>query len=181
MTEAEELADWYIGLNWRIAKKLKAEPYKPLDRDGLVGFFGRFLEEQDSLQLGEQASRLLSGLAFGQFLPNANHRTAITLVSLWLGLNRFDITLDGEFEAAARRFVQGSKEDIGRAYSRAAQFQGAKRQSYLWEKYWTGHLRSTKVFLENFSVIKEAIQSGRWGRMPASRLEILLTVSSVEV
>jgi hypothetical protein len=118
---------------------------------------------------------------YGQFMPNANHRTAITTVSIWIGVNGCDITLDRDFEKASGRYVQRSKEDIERAYERATALQGNMRTVYLWEKYWPGHLRITKAFLEDFPIIQNAVQSGKWGKTPERRLEILLTVSSIEV
>jgi hypothetical protein len=114
-------------------------------------------------------------------MPNANHRTAITTVSFWLGVNGCDITLDRDFENASGIYVQRSKEDIERAYGRAAALQGNVREDYLWEKYWPGHLRFTKAFLEDFPILQNAVQSGKWGKTPERRLEILLTVSSIEV
>jgi hypothetical protein len=168
-------------LNERISKELKAEPYKPLDGAGLVLFFGHFLEKWSGLPLREQATTLLSGLAFGQFMPNANHRSAISIASFWLGINGCDITQDGNFEKSAVLYLQRSKEDIERAYGRAAELHGKVRSSYLWERYWPGHLRSTEAFLEGLPIIKSAIQSGKWGKTPQRRLEILLTVSSIEV
>jgi len=177
---AERLADWFIGLNTKISKKLKAEPYKPLDRDGLVRFFNRYLEERNGFPLGEQAARLLSGLAFGQFLPNANHRTAMMLIVLWVKANGVDFSREPEYTSKARAYVLGSKMDVERAYERAAQFMGEKRQSYLWESYWPGHLRTTRRFLEGLAPVDGAIQSGIWGKTPQNHLEILLSSTSSE-
>ena len=74
-------------------------------------------------------------MIFGQFLPNANHRTAIATVSIWLGLNGVEITSDPGFEQAASVYVKKSKADIERAYGRAALLFGEKRTGYLWESY----------------------------------------------
>jgi len=179
--DAEKLAEWYISLNERISKKLNAEPYKPLDRDGLMAFFRRIIDEFDDLSLGKQAETILSGLIFGQYMPNANHRTAMMLIVVWLQANGVDLSKEPEFTSIVSAYVHASKKDVERAYERAAQFQGAKRQSYLWESYWQGHLRVTKSFLESISPIKDAIQSGIWGRIPQNHLEILLTLTSSEV
>jgi hypothetical protein len=141
----------------------------------LVRFFKRYLEERKGFPLGEQAARLLSGLIFGQFLPNANHRTAMMLVVLWLKANEVDFSKEPEYASKAQAYVVGSKKDVERAYERAGQFQGPKRQSYLWESYWPGHLRTTRKFLERIAPVDGAIQSGIWGRTPQNHLEILLS------
>jgi len=149
-----------------------------LDRDELIEFLRKVIEDDSNLPFGDQCTRLLSGLTFGQFMPNANHRTAIALLTLWLGINGIDLSIDGAFGTKASVFVRKSKEDIERAYARAAQFTGMKRQAYLWNSYWPAHLRLTKRFIEKLDPVAAAIQSGSWGRTPSSHLESLLTISS---
>jgi hypothetical protein len=102
------------------------------------------------------------------------------LIVLWLNANGVDFSKEPEYTSMARAYVLGSKKEVERAYERAAQFMGEKRQSYLWESYWPGHLRTTRKFLECLAPVVDAIQSGRWGRTPQNHLEILLSSASSE-
>jgi hypothetical protein len=59
----------------------KIKPYKDYEPDILVIFCDRFSDEKEVLN---QVAKLLSGLIIIQALPNANHRTAFRLVSIYL-------------------------------------------------------------------------------------------------
>lgn len=154
----------------------KGEPIEGYNRYNLE-LTDQYFEEYDDANktIRQIAVELLSDLIFLQTLPNANHRTAINFVALFLEINSVFIKNYSDNEIIFNEYVLKSndiiKHDLVRELEKKKYFMNEELEKETEKEYQRKHLEMTDEYFDKL------IQSGKPQVMPLKRLRALFSDS----
>lgn len=172
------LTQKYIKLYLHLQEKYIRDLGEPIE---LISFYepeltDRFFDEYDDKNktIKQISVEVLSNTIFLQSLPNANHRTSIAFVTIFLENNEVFIKEYLKNKHIIDTYIHKSNgviQDYVKELERPKYFNNEENELKAWREFLEKHIIMTEGYFDNF------IQSGAPDAMPLKRLRAAFSVS----